>query len=241
MTFQQKDKPSRQLSHAERLQQFQRPQYFQKGSTSSLDPLLANCNTGTSTPRNRPGSRATTVASFRTNAYASSTVSVSTRKSTVRKLQYSGFSSDSIATGPERLENLAKTLIARGSKLLKRQNSTADSASIRTVEWLGGSEGKMGKHKSQSSLLPGYGHERTNSTAGKSCVFSMCGLGDRHFYSRYESASTYLGALQFSALDSHPSKPVSNSAENQPQRARFGIFCYSCLTDPLSKSARHKG
>ncbi|MCJ1265681.1 hypothetical protein MMC22_005561 [Lobaria immixta] len=162
MTFQQKDKPSGHFPHTERTQQFQRPPYFHKGSTSSLDPLLAKSNTGTSTPGNRPRSRATTVASFRTNAYASSTVS--TRKPTVRKLQYSGFSSDSIATGPERLENLAKTLIARGSKLLKRQSSIADSASIRTVEWLGGSEGKMGKHKSQPNLHPNSGHQRMNST-----------------------------------------------------------------------------
>lgn len=159
MAFPQKDSPSRHFPLPERAQQFQ---YFQKGSTSSLDPLLAKSNTGISTPRNRPRSRATTVASIRTNAYAASTVSA--RKPTVR--QFSGFSSDSIATGPERLENLAKTLLARGSRLLKRHNSSSDSASIRTVEWLGESEGKMGKHKSQSCLNPGYGHERKNSTAG---------------------------------------------------------------------------
>lgn len=163
MAFPQKDTPSRHFPLPERAQQFQRPQYFQKGSTCSLDPLLAKSNPGISTPRNRPRSRATTVASIRTNAYAASIVSA--RKSTVR--QHSGFSSDSIATGPERLENLAKTLIARGSRLLRRHNSTPDSASIRTVEWLGQSEGKMGKHKSQSCLNPGYGHERKNSTAGK--------------------------------------------------------------------------
>lgn len=163
MTFQQREKPSRHFPHTERTQQFQRPPYFHKGSTSSLDPLLATSNTGTLTPRNRPRSRATTVASFRTHAYASSTVS--TRTPTLRKLPYSGFSSDSIATGPERLENLAKTLIARGSRLLKRQSSIADSASIRTVEWLGGEpEGKMGKRKSQSSLQPAYGHEGKSST-----------------------------------------------------------------------------
>lgn len=170
MTFQQKDWPSRHFPLPEKPQQFQRPQYFLKGSTCSLDPLLAQRNTGSSTPRSRPRSRATTVASFRTHAYASSTVS--TTKPTVRKPHSSGFSSDSIATGPERLENLAKTLIARGSRLLKRQNSTADSASIRTVEWLGESEGKMGKHKSQSSLQSGYGHERMNSSSGKFQMFS---------------------------------------------------------------------
>lgn len=173
MTFQQKDRPSRHFPHTESAQQFQRPQYFLKGSTSSLNPLLANSNTGISTPRNRPRSRATTVASFRTDAYASSTVSA--RKPTVRRLQNSGFSSDSIATGPERLENLAKTLIARGSRLLKRQNSTSDSASIRTVEWLGGSDSKMGKHKSQSSLHPDYGHERMNSTGDDSRIIPGAG------------------------------------------------------------------
>lgn len=176
MAFPPKDQSSRHFPLPDRGQQFQRPQYFHKGSTTSLDPLLARSNPGTSTPRNRPRSRATTVASFRTNAYANSTVSA--RPPTVRKLQYSGFSSDSIATGPERLENLAKTLIARGSRLLKRHNSTADSASIRTVEWLGESEGKMGKHKSQSSVQPGSGHERKNSAAGEFLMLSDVERGD---------------------------------------------------------------
>lgn len=139
--------------------------HIHKGFISSPNIVMTKRNYPGS-HSNRPGSSTGSTTSLPYNASLAATIPTY-KKPLVKPIQNKRFSSSSIATGPERLENLAKTLLARGSRKLRRQNSQADSSSLRTLEWLDGSEATMRKNRSQISLLPEGRHERMHSTGGK--------------------------------------------------------------------------
>ncbi len=193
MSLQKEDKPSWQLPDPAKAQQTRQLPRFHKGSVSSPDILLVKGNhLGLNTghySRSRTGS--TTSLPY----HVSLPAKPPSIKPFARNLREKRFSSSSIATGPERLENLAKTLLARGSRKLNRQNSQADTTSSRNLEWLDGSEVGMRKHRSQLSLVPESRHERMHSTGGKFNAKSLNDHGWLKLNPRIKSTSAHLAAL----------------------------------------------
>lgn len=79
-------------------------------------------------------------------------------------------SSGSTSLYPEKSEGLAKTLMARGSRLLRRQNSKSDSTSLRTWQWLEASQGSVGACEGYSAKALGdFKHNRMHSTGSEWC------------------------------------------------------------------------
>lgn len=165
MSQQKKDISAWQMPDTAIAHQFRQPPHFHKGFISSPDIVLTKRHYLAS-HSNRPSSTTGSTTSLPYNASLAATIPT-LKKPVAKPTQNKRFSSSSIATGPERLENLAKTLLARGSRKLKRQNNQADSSSLRTLEWLDGSEATMRKHRSQINLLPEGRQERMHSTGGK--------------------------------------------------------------------------
>lgn len=176
MSQQKKDIPALRTPDTATAHQNRLPPHFHKEIISSPDMVLTKRHY-LGSHSNRPSSTSGSTTSLPYNASLAATIPA-LKKSAAKPSQNKRFSSSSIATGPERLENLAKTLLARGSRKLKRQNSQADSSSLRTLEWLDGSEATMRKHSSQISLLPEGRHERMHSTGGK--VFLQMLEGSLH-------------------------------------------------------------
>lgn len=166
MSQQKRNIPASRMPDTAAANQFRQPPQFHKGFISSPDIVALTKPHYLGSHSNRPSSTSGSTTSLPYNASLAATIPAH-KKPAAKPSQNKRFSSSSIATGPERLENLAKTLLARGSRKLKRQNSQADSSSLRTLEWLDGSEATMSKHSSQVSLLPEGKHERMYSTGGK--------------------------------------------------------------------------
>lgn len=162
---QQKNDPASRTPETATAHQNRKPPHFHNGFISSPDRILnRRCYLGSHS--NRPSSTTGSTTSLPYNASLAATIPA-LKKPAAKPSQNKRFSSSSIATGPERLENLAKILLARGSRKLNRQNSQADPSSLRTMEWLDGSKATMRKHSSQINLLPEGRHERMHSTGGK--------------------------------------------------------------------------
>lgn len=173
MSQQKKDDSAWQMPNTAIAHQFRQPTHFHKGFISSPDIILTKRHYLVSNST-RPSSRTGSTTSLPYNASLAATIPAP-KKPAAKPTQNKRFSSSSIATGPERLENLAKTLLARGSRKLKHQNSQTDSSSSRTLEWLSGSEATMRKHRSQINLLPEGRHERMHSTGGKVFIHMLVG------------------------------------------------------------------
>lgn len=106
----------------------------------------------------------TTAADFK-SFNANSTLALSNDISGSRISQEITRPSSSIYLHRERSDNLAKSLMARGSKLLKRQNSTA---SLKTWQWLETSHDGTGVYESQlAHSQDGLAHSRIRSTGSK--------------------------------------------------------------------------
>lgn len=167
MNLHKNHEPRGRLLDTEKDRRSRQPPHSHKASASSPDPLLAKSKIWGSIANNYPRNRTATTTSLPSDAYLNFTVS--NEKPAARETQRLS-SSGSVIPHPERVESLAKTLIARGSRLLKRQNSKIDSVSLRTLEWLERSGTNMGKHKSQPpDLHPEYRRESMYSTGnGKS-------------------------------------------------------------------------
>lgn len=65
--------------------------------------------------------------------------------------------SESIVSRIDRPESLAKTLVSKGYKLLRRQNSKSDLTSLRTMDW-------MEESKAEKTLPKSSNHSRWQST-----------------------------------------------------------------------------
>lgn len=70
------------------------------------------------------------------------------------------FAGNSLYTRAERSESLGKTLMAKGSRLLRRRNSKQDLTSLHPMDW---SEADN-RHVQEMSNRPGSRHSRTRST-----------------------------------------------------------------------------
>ena len=177
MNLQKNYEPRGQLPDTENDWPSTQPPHSHKASTPSPDPLLRKSKLWGSIANNYPRSRTATTTSLPSDVYLNYTVSAD--KPAARDIQRIR-SSGSVTPRPERVENLAKALFARGSRLLKRQNSKLDSVSLRTLEWLEGSGTNMGKHKSHSpGLHPDYKRES---------MYSM-GNGNKEFEQRIFKAN----------------------------------------------------
>ena len=113
-------------------------------------------------------SQTQTTTSTHTSPNSNSSLTNTNDRVVVRKSHDARLSSGSIFLRPERSESLAKTLMTRGSKLLRRQNSRSDSASLRTWQWLETPHDDMSTHDGHSANAPGDPrHNRMHSTGSK--------------------------------------------------------------------------
>lgn len=139
MSWQKNPEPPVQLLDAEQDRQTTQPPHSHKASASSPARQLAKRKSWGSIAENCPRSSTATTSPLPFDAYLKYLASLN------RPVPREGPRS--------RKSDLAKTLISRGSRLLKRQNSKVDSASSRTLEWLEESGKNLEKNQTPSSGL----------------------------------------------------------------------------------------
>lgn len=132
----------------------------------SGEPAILQSNKDAQIAKQRSRSQ-TTISNFITPSTNSLPANTSNR-SVRRKSQDIRLSSGSIFLRPEKPESLAKTLMTRGSKLLRRQNSRTESTSLRTWQWLETSQDNMDTNDGHSAKTLGdLRHNRIHSTGSE--------------------------------------------------------------------------
>ena len=130
---------------------------FAEGSRRSS---MATPRSGTIRPRS-----STAMTDYSTNEYCHSSSS-SPRMSSPRDLHDMRSMSESIISRTDRPESLTKTLVSKGYKLLRRQNSRSDLTSLRTMDWMEQPGGdnmsrKLAKHSRWQSTDSGMSEHKS--------------------------------------------------------------------------------
>jgi hypothetical protein len=111
------------------------------------------------TVRSRSNSSMPGSTPFESNLSPALTIDRSTPRSSSSQDRHS-FAGNSLYTNAKRSESLGKSLMAKGSRLLKRQNSKNDLTSLHPMNW---SE-EDSRHVQEMSNRPGSRHSRIRST-----------------------------------------------------------------------------
>lgn len=136
-------------------------------ASPSYDPAIARSSNEDLIVKHR--SRRQSTISTSTPLSTNSSLANTNNKVVLKKSQDARLSSSSLFLRPEKSESLAKTLMARGSKLLRRQNSRSDSTSLRTWQWLEAShDDNMSTCEGHSAnALGDLRHNRMHSTGSE--------------------------------------------------------------------------
>ena len=112
-----------------------------RASEGSRRNSMSTSRSGTIRPRS-----STAMTDYSTNQYCHSSSS-SIHMSSPRDLHDMRSISENIVSRSDRPESLTKTLVSKGYKLLKRQNSRSDLTSLRTMDWMEQSNGEKTSRK----------------------------------------------------------------------------------------------
>ncbi len=120
--------------------------------------------------------------------------------------------SESIVSRTDRSGSLTKSLVSKGYKLLRRQNSKSDLTSLRTMDW-------MEQPRGENNLRKNSKHSRWQSTDSSMFDLKLMkpGLNQADIQLRSQHQARHLEAIQLPAPDTHTCKGSSRTKESEPE------------------------